>query len=78
MCTTLPVKAKADSVTIGHTMEFGIDLQSNIGVVPRRRDNIGTGPKGLPELCGVQPAPRSPITARLKRARMNAMAAKRF
>ena len=31
-------------------VEFGIDLQSNIVVVPRRRDNIGTGPKGLPGL----------------------------
>jgi len=50
VCTTLPVKAKADSVIIGHTREFGIDLQSNTVVVPRRRDNIGTGPKGLPGL----------------------------
>jgi len=50
VCTTLPVKAKADSVIIGHMMEFGIDLQSNIGVVPSSRDHIGTGPKGLPGL----------------------------
>ena len=50
MCTTFPVKAKDGSVIVGRTMEFGLDLKSNIIVVPRGRGNVGTGSKGLPGL----------------------------
>jgi choloylglycine hydrolase len=50
VCTAFPVKAKDGSVIVGRTMEFGLDLKSNIIVVPRGRDNVGTGPRGLPGL----------------------------
>jgi choloylglycine hydrolase len=50
VCTTFPVKAKDGSVIVGRTMEFAIDLKSNIIVVPRGRDNVGTGPQDLPGL----------------------------
>ena len=50
MCTTFPVKAKDGSMIVGRTMEFGLDLKSNIIVAPRERDNVGTGPRGLPGL----------------------------
>ena len=59
-------------------VEFGINLQSNIVVVTRRRDNIGTGPKGLPGLRRCSTRSSNPITPRLKRAHMDAIAAKRF
>ena len=50
MCTAFPVKAKDGSVIVGRTMEFALDLESNIIIVLRGKDNVGTGPKGLPGL----------------------------
>ena len=50
VCTTFPVKAKDGGVIVGRTMEFDLDLGSEIIVVPRGRENVGTGPQSLPGL----------------------------
>lgn len=48
MCTCFRVKAKDNSVVIGRTMEFGIDLQSKITVFPRGYHFQAQGPEGKP------------------------------
>ncbi len=37
-------------MVVGRTMEFALDLKSDVIVVPRARDNVGTGPGGRPGL----------------------------
>lgn len=50
MCTCFKVKAKDNSVVIGRTMEFGVDLQSKITVFPRGFKFQAQGPDGKPGL----------------------------
>ncbi len=50
MCTNFRLKAKDNSVVVGRTMEFGIDLQSKITVFPRAFKFQGTGPNNKPGL----------------------------
>lgn len=48
MCTNFKIKAKDSSVVIGRTMEFGIDLKSNIVVMPRGYSFKTQGPNNKP------------------------------
>lgn len=50
MCTAFMLKAEDGGVVVGRTMEFAIDLKSDVIVVPRGRESEGTGPGGAPGL----------------------------
>jgi choloylglycine hydrolase len=43
-CTGITIKPKDGSVIFARTLEFGMDLQSNIIVVPRGKEFVATGP----------------------------------
>ncbi|MBM4070568.1 MAG: choloylglycine hydrolase family protein [Planctomycetes bacterium] len=45
-CTGITIKTKDGAVVFGRTLEFAVDLQSNIIIVPRRIDYVGTTPTG--------------------------------
>ncbi|WP_174803485.1 linear amide C-N hydrolase [Martelella limonii] len=45
-CTGITMVAKDGTVVRGRTMEFGIDIKSNVIVVPRNFDRVGTAPDG--------------------------------
>ncbi len=48
MCTCFKVKAQDNSIVIGRTMEFGVDLKSGLTVFPRGFKFTGTGVGGKP------------------------------
>lgn len=49
-CTGIRIKAKDGAIIAGRTMEFAADLRSNIIVVPRATEFIGTAPGNKPGL----------------------------
>ncbi|WP_417383691.1 linear amide C-N hydrolase [Gimesia sp.] len=49
-CTGITIKPKDGSAIFGRTLEFAQDLQSNIIIVPRQRENVGSTPNQQPGL----------------------------
>ncbi len=49
-CTGITIKPKDGSIIFARTLEFATDLQSNIIIVPRGMEIIGTAPGGKPGL----------------------------
>src|SRR5262249_51108600 len=49
-CTGMTIKPKDGSVVFARTLEFALDLKSNIIVVPRGKEYIGTAPGDRPGL----------------------------
>ena len=49
-CTGITVKPKDGSIIFARTLEFAVDLQSNIIVVPRGKEYVGTAPGDKPGL----------------------------
>ena len=45
-CTGIVLTAEDGTVVRGRTMEFGIDIKSNVILVPRNLDRVGTAPDG--------------------------------
>src|SRR5262245_66540587 len=43
-CTGVTIKPKDGSVIFARTLEFAMDLKSNVIIVPRGKDYIGTAP----------------------------------
>src|SRR5271167_4964548 len=43
-CTGITIKPKDGSIIFARTLEFGMDLKSNILVVPRGKEFVGTAP----------------------------------
>src|SRR5271156_1898334 len=43
-CTGITIKPRDGSVIFARTLEFGMDLQSNIIIVPRGKAFVGTAP----------------------------------
>jgi choloylglycine hydrolase len=43
-CTGITIKPKDGSIIFARTLEFGMDLQSNIIIVPRGKEFVGTAP----------------------------------
>jgi choloylglycine hydrolase len=50
MCLAFRLTAEDGAVIIGRSMEFGLDIQSNVIVVPRGQQLTGTAPGGGPGL----------------------------
>ena len=46
MCTTFLITAKDGAVVSGRTMEFGLDVESNVMIIPAGTPMTGTPPKG--------------------------------
>ena len=51
-CTGIRIKPKDGSVIAARTMEFAADLQSNVVVIPRATEFVGTAPGEKPGLRG--------------------------
>ena len=49
-CTGITIKPKDGSIIFARTLEFAVDLKSNIIVVPRGKEYIGTAPGDKPGL----------------------------
>jgi choloylglycine hydrolase len=49
-CTGITIKPKDGSIIFARTLEFAVDLKSNIVVVPRGKEYVGTAPGGKPGL----------------------------
>jgi choloylglycine hydrolase len=49
-CTGITVRAKDGSIVFARTLEFAQDLQSNIVILPRGQQLVGTSPTGKPGL----------------------------
>lgn len=49
-CTGITIKPKDGSIIFARTLEFAVDLQSNILVVPRGKEFVGTAPGDKPGL----------------------------
>lgn len=49
-CTGITLKTKDGSVIFGRTLEFAVDFSSNLIVVPRGFEYVGTAPGGKPGL----------------------------
>ena len=47
-CTGITIKAKDGAVIFARTLEFATDLKSNILVIPRGKEYVGTAPGGKP------------------------------
>ncbi len=45
-CTGITLTAKDGAVVRGRTMEFGVDIKSNVMLVPRNFEKVGTTPDG--------------------------------
>ena len=43
-CTGITIKPKDGSIIFARTLEFGMDLKSNILIVPRGKEFVGTAP----------------------------------
>jgi len=43
-CTGITIKPKDGSIIVARTLEFGMDLRSNILIVPRGKEFVGTAP----------------------------------
>ena len=49
-CTGITIKPKDGSVIFARTLEFAVDLKSNIIIVPRGKKYVGTAPGDKPGL----------------------------
>ena len=49
-CTGITIKPKDGSIIFARTLEFAVDLKSNIIVVPRGKEYVGTAPGDRPGL----------------------------
>jgi len=49
-CTGITIKPKDGSIIFARTLEFAVDLKSNILVVPRGKEYVGSTPTGKPGL----------------------------
>ena len=49
-CTGIRIKPKDGSVIVARTLEFAADLHSNIIVIPRATESVGTAPGDKPGL----------------------------
>jgi choloylglycine hydrolase len=49
-CTGITIKPKDGSVIFARTLEFAVDIKSNIIIVPRGREYVGTAPGDKPGL----------------------------
>lgn len=49
-CTGITIKPKDGSVIFARTLEFAADLKSNVIIVPRGKEYVGTAPGGKPGL----------------------------
>ena len=49
-CTGITIKPKDGSIIFARTMEFAVDLKSNMVVVPRGKEYVGTAPGDKPGL----------------------------
>jgi choloylglycine hydrolase len=49
-CTGITIKPKDGSIIFARTLEFAMDLKSNIIVVPRGKEYVGSTPNGMPGL----------------------------
>lgn len=49
-CTGITIKPKDGSIIFARTLEFGMDLRSNILIVPRGKEYVGTAPGDKPGL----------------------------
>jgi choloylglycine hydrolase len=49
-CTGIRLRPQDGSVIAGRTLEFAFDLRSNVVVIPRANDAVGTAPGGKPGL----------------------------
>ena len=49
-CTGITIKPKDGSIIFARTLEFAADLKSNVIVVPRGKEYVGTAPGGKPGL----------------------------
>jgi choloylglycine hydrolase len=49
-CTGITIKPKDGSIIFARTLEFGMDLKSNILIVPRGQEYVGTPPGNKPGL----------------------------
>lgn len=47
-CTGITIKAKDGAVVFARTLEFAMDLKSNILIIPRGKDYVGTAPGSKP------------------------------
>jgi choloylglycine hydrolase len=49
-CTGITIRPRDGSIIFGRTLEFAVDIKSNIIVVPRRKEYVGTAPGDSPGL----------------------------
>lgn len=49
-CTGITIKPKDGSAIFGRTLEFAQDLESNVIIIPRNRENVGSTPDQKPGL----------------------------
>ncbi len=49
-CTGIRIQPKDGSVIVARTLEFAADLRSNVVVIPRATESVGTAPGGKPGL----------------------------
>src|SRR5260370_27825308 len=49
-CTGITIKPKDGSIIFARTLEFAMDLKSNIIIVPRAKEFVGTAPGRKPGL----------------------------
>jgi choloylglycine hydrolase len=49
-CTGITIKAKDGAIVFARTLEFAMNLKSNVIVVPRGKENVGTAPGDKPGL----------------------------
>jgi choloylglycine hydrolase len=49
-CTGITIKPRDGSVIFARTLEFAVDIRSNVIVVPRGKDHVGSTPDGKPGL----------------------------
>ncbi len=47
-CTGITIKPRDGSVIFARTLEFAVDIRSNVIVVPRGKDHVGSTPDGKP------------------------------
>ena len=53
-CTGIRIKPKDGSVIVARTLEFASDIHSNVIVIPRAIESVGTAPGGSPAGDGRQ------------------------
>jgi len=49
-CTGIRIKPQDGSLIVARTMEFAADIESNVIVIPRQKDYVGTAPGNQPGL----------------------------